>query len=96
MSLNARYQDALRNIPSPGAGCHPAILGAATLGIISGIDPHQIHNDIRQAIPPGKRRISDREITDAINKALGDHHRVNDACSPLITGMKGNNNGKQT
>lgn len=69
----SRYQDALRKIPSPGAGCHPALLGAANLGIISGIDPHQIHSDIGRSIPPGKRRISDREIQDAINKALSDH-----------------------
>ena len=30
-------------------------------------------SDLRRSIPPGTRRISDREITDAINKALSDH-----------------------
>lgn len=69
-----RYIEALRCIPPPGGnGCHQALLGAANLGIIAGLDPEQIHADIRQAIPPGRRCVGDREIQDAINKALSDH-----------------------
>jgi hypothetical protein len=48
-------------------------MSTANLGAIAKLDGDQIHSDIRQAIPAGARRISDREIADAINKALGDH-----------------------
>ena len=74
MNLLARYKESLRNIPSPGGGCHPALLSAANFGAMAGIDQQQIHNDLKRMIPRGKRRISDREITDAINKALSDHN----------------------
>jgi hypothetical protein len=68
-----RYQIALQSIPAPGGnGCHPALLGAANLGIIAGKEPHEIHSDLRQAIPQGTRLISNREIHDAISKALSD------------------------
>jgi hypothetical protein len=40
--------------------------------MIAGLGPEKTFKDIRQAIPEGGRKISDREITDAINKALGD------------------------
>lgn len=67
------YQERLRSIPSPGTGCNPFLLGVADLGIIAGIDAQTIHDDIRQAIPPGDRKVSDKEITRAINRALSDH-----------------------
>lgn len=74
MSLLARYQEALRNIPFPGGGgCHTAILGVSNLGVIAGIPSESIFQDLRRSIPQGKRRISDKEITDAIRKALSDH-----------------------
>jgi hypothetical protein len=41
---------------------------------LAGIDPQQIHNDFRRSIPPGSRKISDREIQDAIHKAMQDHN----------------------
>jgi hypothetical protein len=69
----ARYQDNLANPRPPGTGCHGWILSTANLGIMSGKDPHEIHDEIRRVIPQGTRRISDKEITDAVNKALSDH-----------------------
>ena len=68
----ARYRDAVSNLPPPGCGCHTALLSAANYGALAGIDPQQIHDDLRRSIPPGSRKILDREIQDAISKALGD------------------------
>jgi hypothetical protein len=45
----------------------------ANRGTLAGIDPQQILSDIRQAIPTGNRRVTDREIADAITKAMADH-----------------------
>ncbi len=64
-----KYQDALSRIPAPGTGCHPYLLTVANLGSLVGIPPSSIIEDIRTAIPHGTRRISDREISDAIRKA---------------------------
>jgi hypothetical protein len=70
-----RYHEKLQTAPAPGTGrnCHASILSMANYGVLAGLSGDQIHFDIRQAIPQGHRRISDREITDAINKALSDH-----------------------
>lgn len=68
-----RYKDALHSIPPPGCGCHPFLLSTANLGIMAGLEPHQLHDDIQQSIPQGNRRIPDKEIMDAVNKALADH-----------------------
>ena len=69
-----RYREVLRHIPPPGCGCHTSLLGVANHGTIAGRPPHEIFEDIRQNIPTGSRRISDREIREAINKALADHN----------------------
>ncbi|MBA4417406.1 MAG: hypothetical protein C0392_05800 [Syntrophus sp. (in: bacteria)] len=70
-----KYNDALAHIPPPGGnGCHTALLSVANLGVIAGLDGSQIFEDIRAMTPQGKRRVSDREIQDAINKALSDHN----------------------
>ena len=74
MNLPDRYQESLRSIPPSGCGCHPYLLAVSNYGIMSGLDAEQIFSDIRSAIPQGTRRISDREITDAINKAMQDHN----------------------
>jgi hypothetical protein len=71
---SSRYQDTLLKIPSPGCGCHPSLLGVANLAVKAGLDSEQIFQDIRQNIPQGDRRVSDREIQDAINKALSDYN----------------------
>jgi len=73
MSAADRYTESLRNIPPSGCGCHPYLLAVSNYGIMSGLDAEQIFSDIRSAVPQGTRRISDREITDTINKSLADH-----------------------
>ncbi|MGD0236947.1 MAG: hypothetical protein ABSC55_20740 [Syntrophorhabdales bacterium] len=74
-TLLVRYQKRLETIPSPGGnGCHVALLAAANLGIMAGVSPGQIFSDLRAAIPTGKRFVTDREIGDAISKALLDHN----------------------
>lgn len=72
MPIIDRYADNLSNPRPPGTGCHGYIMSTANLGVMAGIDPQQIHDDLRQAIPPGNRRISGREISDAIRKAMSD------------------------
>ena len=57
---------------APGTGCHQAILGTATLGIMAGEDPAAIHQAIANAIPPGARSVPAREIQEAITRALSD------------------------
>jgi hypothetical protein len=75
MGLLDRYYDYLKQIlaPGKGLGCHTSLLSVANLGILAGIAPQDIFDDIRCHIPPGLRKVSDREIMDAVNKALADH-----------------------
>lgn len=70
------YREALTRIPPPGCGCHPALLSVANYGVRAGLDGQRITQDIRNYIQPGNRRVSDREIADAINKAMSDHNGV--------------------
>lgn len=77
MKLLARYQNALRSIPSPGGGCHPAMLGCANRGVLAGLTAERIFSDLRRSIPRGSRKVADKEIREAIKKAQG-------ACRPLI------------
>jgi hypothetical protein len=73
-TLFNRYQTYLISLPSPGGnGCHVALLGAANLGIMAKVPPEQIFADLKAAIPAGKRPVTNREITDAINRAVQDH-----------------------
>jgi len=69
--IQDRYREKLRSIPAPGQGngCHAALLGVANLGVMSGHEPEKIFDDIRGAIPQGRRKVSDREIREAIHKA---------------------------
>lgn len=71
--MNARYLAALHSIPAPGGGCHVALLSVANLGILADRDPEEVFQDIRRSIPAGTRRVPDKEIHDAIRKALQDH-----------------------
>lgn len=75
MDLQARYQESLSNLPTPGCGdgCHGAILGTANRGALAGRSPEEVFEDLRRAIPRGKRPVSDREVADAINKAFSEH-----------------------
>ncbi len=72
-TMSAKYAEALGNIPPPGCGCHPFLLSVSNYGVMAGLSPETIYSDISAAIPPGERRISDREIESAIKKALQDH-----------------------
>lgn len=76
--LSEKYTEALGNIPPPGCGCHPYLLRIANYGAIAGHSPEKIHADIQSAIPAGARRITDREIRSAIQKAMKD--RGNGGC----------------
>lgn len=70
-----KYREKLQSIPAPGGGsCHTALLAVANYGILAGLTAERIFSDLRSAIPEGKRRISDHEITDAIRKAMQDHN----------------------
>ena len=73
--MTARYQSALTQIPPPGQGCHASLLSVANHGLFAGVAPEVLFNDIKSAIPPGTRRVPDREIQDAINKALTGRHQ---------------------
>ena len=46
-----KYRARLASLPVPGTGCHPALLGSATLGLMAGLHEDEIFSDIRQAIP---------------------------------------------
>lgn len=70
--MSARFDEVLSRIPPPGAGCHTALLGAANVGIRSGVTPNDVERAIRQAIPSGARHIPEREIRDAVRKATVD------------------------
>jgi len=62
MNTQGKYQQSLTSLPpSGGGGCHTALLGVANHGVYAGIDPQQIHDDIRQHIH-GTRQVPDSEI----------------------------------
>lgn len=71
-TIEKKFKDALAAIPAPGCGCHASLLGTANLGIMAGLDDNAILAEIRSAIPAGKRRVADREIMDAIQRAHKD------------------------
>jgi hypothetical protein len=73
-ALLSRYREKLSVIPPPGGnGCHISLLSAANLGILAGEQPKAIFQDIRAAIPKGTRRVTDREILAAVERAAADH-----------------------
>lgn len=74
MSALNRYNENLANPRAPGIGdnCHTWLLSTANYGVMAKIDPHKIFDDLRKAILPGKRPVLDKEIKEAINKALSD------------------------
>jgi hypothetical protein len=61
----------LKGLPAPGLGlgCHPALLGAANVGVRTILDDQDLEDLIRAAIPPGSRDLAPEEIRDAIRKA---------------------------
>ena len=67
-----RYEERLQALPaSGGGGCHPALLGCASMGVRAGIHADQICEDLRQCVH-GTRTVSDREIAEAVAKAMID------------------------
>jgi hypothetical protein len=63
------YANALATLPaSGGGGCHAALLSVANHGHRAELTAEQVFGDLRQHVH-GKRRVSDREIRDAIQKA---------------------------
>jgi hypothetical protein len=77
MTAKSKYFARLQNIPAPGGnGCHTQLLSVANLGVLAGYSPEEIQEDIRQAIPSGKRRVSDSEIEAAVYKATSDHKTI--------------------
>jgi len=88
-----RYQEALQQIPPPGCGCHTSLLSVANLGAIAEIPPQEIFEDIRQNIPEGSRRISDREIQDALKKAITE--RIGETFTPRPRPVSIVKNGKE-
>ncbi len=67
-----RYEERLRTLPaSGGGGCHPALLGCATLGVRAGVEPERICRDLRGHVH-GTRIVTDREIDEAVAKAMND------------------------
>jgi hypothetical protein len=85
--VTRRYADALRALPpSGGGGAHAALLSVANFGKRAGLDAGRIAADLR-AHAHGTRKITDREIWDAVEKAFlseapalraAPHVRVND------------------
>lgn len=77
MNAIDRFREALASFPAPGFGngCNPRLLGAANSGICANLDPEEIFKHIREAIPPGRRRVSDGEIIRAIDKAMANHRQ---------------------
>lgn len=71
-NIKNRYRKALAEIPAPGTGCHPFLLGVATLAIRAGRSDEQALAEIRDAIPLGARIVDDREIAEAIERARQD------------------------
>lgn len=75
MIATKQYQESLRSIPAPGAGCHPYLMRVANLGVHAGVECGQIASDIRAAIPWGSRHVPDREIWDTVEKAQREAER---------------------
>lgn len=71
-SIEQRYIQALKDIPPPGSGCHPKLLGVASLGIMAEHSDFTILNEIRAHIPAGTREVTDDEIQEAIDRAHQD------------------------
>jgi hypothetical protein len=65
-----RYREALASLPeSGGGGCHPALLGVADHGFFAGLSREKIFDDLRANVH-GTRRVTDKEIWEAIDKAF--------------------------
>ena len=68
------YRAALAHIPAPGCGggCHTALLGVANYAVMVGRTDNEALEEIRVAIPLGRRTVPDKEILDALQRARRD------------------------
>lgn len=71
--LEEQYQNKLHDIPeSGGNGCHPALLGVANLGRMTGRSRQQIVADLQARTSGGSRTVTEREISAAVDQAFTD------------------------
>lgn len=71
MKIISSFTAALATLPRPGGnGYHPRLLGVANIGIRSGLSPEVVAAALREHTPQGGRRVPDREIADAVQKAM--------------------------
>jgi len=66
------YYAKLEEIPPPGSGCHPFLMGVCNAGVQENIPADQMLEEITAAIPPGSRTIGQQEIKDTIDKAFAE------------------------
>jgi hypothetical protein len=77
------YDEALRDLPPSGSGCHPAMLGVANYGRMAKLEPERVFSDIRNNLKPGKRRVLDAEIKDAVEKAFECQFEIKEPACPV-------------
>lgn len=84
-----RYRDALHLPPSGGGGCHAALLGAANLGVRAGLSDEQIAADLAANVH-GKRKITAKEIAEAVAKARNSKYTFTRIATPrpAVNGQK--------
>jgi hypothetical protein len=84
MGALEKYRQQITFIPTPGVanGCHQALLGIANLGVLAGLEPGVIFDDIKRNIPSGSRNVPDKEISDAVNKAIWDRDNSREFTPP--------------
>jgi len=72
--MNNRFAVALSSLPCPGGnGYHTRLLGVANTGIRAGLQPADVVAAIRTHTPMGGRCVPDREISQAVEKAIQDN-----------------------
>lgn len=72
MTRAEKYHEALAAWPDPGCGRHGHLQRVSNLGVLAGMDPERIREDILRTLPQGGRRIGIREIDVPIEKAVRD------------------------
>lgn len=76
-SLETKYQQAIEALPVPGHGSkyHSEIMRPANYAAMAGIDSDIVFYDLRKIADGGSRKVSDREIRTAIDKAYRNQGR---------------------
>lgn len=71
--MMAKFLERLRSLPPTGQGFHTALMGCVNYAVMAGISEHEIFALVRVSIPSsGRRKVQDKEIRDAIKKAMSD------------------------